>query len=103
MENTVVLAHCDTLDVRCLIHATNRVLFVSSTQAKGMNKKIGVVTTTSITHATPAAVYARSVDRDYEADVPEGCTEQVDIAQQVTRYTHIYIPLDLSCTSLREG
>lgn len=58
----------------------------SAYQAKAMNKKVGVVSTARLTHATPAAVYARSVDRDYEAAVPEGCTEQVDIAQQVTRY-----------------
>lgn len=48
-----------------------------------MKKKVGVVSSARITHATPAGVYARSVDRNYEADVPEGCTEQVDIAQQV--------------------
>ncbi|CAM9760274.1 unnamed protein product [Ectocarpus sp. 6 AP-2014] len=51
-------------------------------QAKAMNKKVGVVSSARITHATPAGIYARSVDRNYEADVPEGCTEQVDIAQQ---------------------
>ncbi|CAM9237306.1 unnamed protein product [Scytosiphon promiscuus] len=51
-------------------------------QAKGMNKKVGVVSTARITHATPAGVYARSVDRNFESEVPEGCTEQVDIAQQ---------------------
>lgn len=54
-----------------------------SQKAKSMNKKIGVVSTARITHATPAGVYARTVDRDFEASVPEGCTEQVDIAQQV--------------------
>lgn len=48
-----------------------------------MGKKVGVVSTARITHATPANVYARSVDRNYESEVPEGCTEQVDIAQQV--------------------
>ncbi|CAM9493358.1 unnamed protein product [Ectocarpus sp. 13 AM-2016] len=52
-------------------------------QAKAMNKKVGVVSSARITHATPAGVYSRSVDRNYEADVPEGCTEQVDIAQQL--------------------
>lgn len=44
---------------------------------------MGVVTTARITHATPAAVYARTSDRDYESSVPSDCTEQVDIAQQV--------------------
>lgn len=48
-----------------------------------MNKKVGVVSTARITHATPAGVYARSVDRTFEASVPDGCVEQVDIAQQV--------------------
>lgn len=52
-------------------------------QAYEMGKKVGVVSTTRITHATPAAVYSRSVDRDYEAGVPEGCTTQTDIASQV--------------------
>lgn len=48
-----------------------------------MGKKVGVVTTARITHATPAAVYSRSADRNYEATVPDGCTEQTDIAAQV--------------------
>jgi alkaline phosphatase len=35
---------------------------------------LGIVTTTRITHATPASVYSRSADRDWEADtnIPEG-------------------------------
>lgn len=44
---------------------------------------MGNITTTHITHATPAAVYARTVARDWEASVPEGCTTQEDIAQQL--------------------
>lgn len=55
-----------------------------SLQAKQLNKKVGVVSTARITHATPSNVYAHSVDRSYESEVPEGCTEQVDIAQQVS-------------------
>ena len=37
----------------------------------------GVVTTTRITHATPAAAYAHSADRDWENDddVKEDCTD----------------------------
>lgn len=50
-----------------------------------MNKKVGVVSTARITHGTPATVYARSADRNYEVFVPDECTEQVDIAQQVQR------------------
>ena len=55
-----------------------------------MNKKVGVVSTARITHATPAAAYARSVDRDYESSVPDDCTEQVNIAQQVRKPLSIH-------------
>ena len=47
----------------------------------------GVVTTTGITHATPAAGYAHSVQRDWEsdADMPEAARKQgcLDIARQL--------------------
>lgn len=47
----------------------------------------GVVTTTGITHATPAAAYAHSVQRDWEsdADMPELAKKQgcLDIARQL--------------------
>ncbi|CAM9215059.1 unnamed protein product, partial [Laminaria digitata] len=61
----------------------NELPLLAEQQAKEMGKKVGVVSTARITHATPANVYARSVDRNYESEVPEGCTEQVDIAQQL--------------------
>ncbi|MGP3698530.1 alkaline phosphatase [Rhodobacter sp. NSM] len=50
----------------------------------GMGKSVGVISTARITHATPAAVYARSVNRDWEDNslIPEGC-EQKDIASQL--------------------
>lgn len=58
-----------------------------SEEAHAKGKMVGIVSTARITHATPAAVYARSVDRDWEADaaIPEdqrglGCT---DIATQL--------------------
>ena len=48
----------------------------------------GVVTTTRITHATPAACYAHSPDRDWEsdADQPDAANEAgfLDIARQLT-------------------
>ena len=45
-------------------------------------KEVGVVTTTRLTHATPAAMYAKSANRKWEADTstPEGCQ---DIASQL--------------------
>jgi alkaline phosphatase len=47
-------------------------------------KSVGVISTARLTHATPAAVYARTVNRDWEDNtlVPEGC-EQMDIAAQL--------------------
>ncbi|MGR3481854.1 alkaline phosphatase [Salipiger marinus] len=52
--------------------------------ATEMGKSVGVISTARITHATPAAVYARTVSRDWEDNsaLPEGC-EQKDIAAQL--------------------
>ncbi|MEP2735479.1 MAG: alkaline phosphatase [Erythrobacter sp.] len=43
-------------------------------QVKGRGMALGIVSTARITHATPASVYARAADRNWEADaaVPEG-------------------------------
>lgn len=56
-------------------------------EVKQRGAALGIVTTTRITHATPASVYARSADRDWEADnaIPtdqrgQGCK---DIALQL--------------------
>ncbi|POF28521.1 alkaline phosphatase [Roseibium marinum] len=46
-------------------------------------KSVGVVSTARITHATPAAVYAKTANRNWEDSVPEGCTAQKDIATQL--------------------
>ena len=58
--------------------------------AKERGKSVGVVTTARLTHATPAAVYARSPERDWESDryLPpsdwaEGCR---DIAYQLAHF-----------------
>lgn len=50
----------------------------------GMGKSVGVISTARLTHATPAAVYARTADRDWEnsAEIPEGCAQK-DIADQL--------------------
>lgn len=52
--------------------------------ATAMGKSVGIVSTARLTHATPAAVYSRSADRDWENDsfIPEGCA-QLDIAAQL--------------------
>jgi alkaline phosphatase len=58
--------------------------------AKRAGLQVGIVTTTRITHATPAAVFGHSVSRDWESDKdipaaerPEGCT---DLAAQLTAF-----------------
>ena len=51
---------------------------------KQLGKSVGLVTNTRVTHATPAAVYAHSFDRNWEDDskVPEDCLQD-DIALQL--------------------
>lgn len=51
--------------------------------ANSLGKSIGIVTTSRITHATPAALYASVADRNFEADIdlPEDCKVS-DIAAQ---------------------
>lgn len=51
--------------------------------AEAMGKSVGVISTARITHATPASMYSKTVDRNFEDSVPEGCTEQKDIATQL--------------------
>lgn len=58
--------------------------------AKRAGLQVGIVTTTRITHATPAAVYGHAVDRDWESDSdipaserPEGCA---DLAAQLAAF-----------------
>jgi len=57
--------------------------------AENLGLATGVVTTARLSHATPAAAYANSIDRDFEADVdlPLGCS-QADIASQLIDFTH---------------
>lgn len=61
-----------------------------SDQAKDRGKAVGVVTTTRLTHATPATVYAKTPERDWEsdeflppADWEMGCR---DVAWQLVNY-----------------
>lgn len=54
--------------------------------AQSVEKRTGIVTTTRVTHATPASTYANSYDRDWECDskIPEDIRNMhVDIARQL--------------------
>jgi alkaline phosphatase len=59
-------------------------------QAETRGMATGVVTTTRVTHATPAACYAHTVDRDWEADAdqPAGANAAgyPDIARQLIEF-----------------
>ncbi len=50
-----------------------------------MGKATGLVSTARLTHATPATGYAHTVDRNFEYKLPEGCTQQDDIATQLLK------------------
>jgi alkaline phosphatase len=61
-------------------------------QAEDRGLSTGVVTTTRITHATPAATYAHTPDRNWEADVTTPPQAQAlgcrDIARQLVEFAH---------------
>ncbi|KAF3690801.1 Intestinal-type alkaline phosphatase 1 [Channa argus] len=56
-------------------------------RAKAQGKSVGIVTTTRVQHASPAAAYAHSVSRSWysDADLPSSARQQgcVDIAMQL--------------------
>ena len=55
--------------------------------ARGGGRATGVVTTARVTHATPAATYAHSPDRDWEAATPAGTGPSCpDIASQLVQH-----------------
>lgn len=75
MNESVVHADCTTV-------AGNK-LTTFSEIATDSGRSVGVVSTARITHATPAAVYAKTANRNWEDSVPEDCTAQTDIASQL--------------------
>jgi Alkaline phosphatase len=75
VNENVVRGDCSTLPGNT-VASMNEIM-------SAMGKETGIVSTARITHATPASAYAKSVDRNFEDSVPEGCTEQKDIATQL--------------------
>lgn len=61
-------------------------------RAADQGKSTGIVTTTRLTHATPAATYAHTTDREWEGDseVPKAALERGcrDIAAQLIGFRH---------------
>lgn len=74
----------------CRTMAGNRLLtFLERAEMRGL--ATGVVSTARLTHATPAANYAHSVNRDYESDADAGVIrngeECADIARQLIEFS----------------
>ncbi|KGB80602.1 alkaline phosphatase [Rhodovulum sp. NI22] len=66
----------------CTTEAGNKLTtFAEIVAAEG--KSVGAVSTARITHATPAAVYAKTANRNWEGAVPDECTDSKDIATQL--------------------
>lgn len=63
----------------CAAQAGNEVTTIFE-MAEEAGRATGVISTARITHATPAAAYAHTADRNWESSAPEGCT---DIASQL--------------------
>lgn len=71
----------------CATVAGNEVITaLELAEIKGLST--GVVSTARITHATPAATYAKSADRNWEdiSDMPEGSDQCEDIASQLINF-----------------
>lgn len=58
--------------------------------AEKAGKATGIVTTARLTHATPAANYAHSPERDWESDaeIPPSCASFADIARQLIEFPY---------------
>ena len=73
----------------CAGQAANELMSIA-TMAELAGKRTGMISTARITHATPAALYAHSVNRDWESDVdlsPEAVAEGCqDIASKLVNY-----------------
>lgn len=66
----------------CATEADNKLKLFSELMTDA-GKSVGVVTTARLTHATPAAAYAKTANRNWEDAVPEGCDSSKDIATQL--------------------
>ncbi len=94
--NTGVKTRAGVIGVGAPAHRANcveglaNILPSAAEQLQAMGKSIGIVSTARLTHATPAAVFTHSPERDWESDsaMPEqaldaGCT---DIASQIVDF-----------------
>lgn len=87
-EGTVgVSAAVGRVDCEAVKNESNRVHSIAK-WAQEAGKRTGLVTTTRVTHASPAGIYAHVADRGWEDDVSlsadgQNLTECIDIARQL--------------------
>ncbi len=82
IDEDVERGNCDTQDGNELVTALE--------QAELAGKSTGIISTARITHATPAATYAKAADRNWEdvSDMPEEAVQSgcKDIADQLVNF-----------------
>ena len=79
-----------TTQADCNQDLTGHTLTTILEKAEDAGKATGLVSTARITHATPAATYAHTPNRDWEADTNQpaaGCAIH-DIARQLVEFSH---------------
>ena len=81
-NNGVLGVNANVAQGDCPAEAGNQVTTIFE-MAEAAGWATGVVSTARITHATPAAAYAHTANRDWEATAPEGCR---DIADQLVNW-----------------
>ena len=64
----------EALYANCLSSKNHEVLSLYE-MAEMAGLSTGVITTTRVTHASPAATYAHSASRNWEAEAPDGCKD----------------------------
>jgi alkaline phosphatase len=86
LRNDVIGLNADAMPSDCAGSKGKQVMSVAA-MAELSGSSVGIVTTARLTHATPAAIYAHTPNRDWESDVEvpkadrdAGCT---DIASQL--------------------
>jgi alkaline phosphatase len=83
MKNDVINVHPDVAVDDCQAAVAGRLTTLAEI-ASAMGKSVGIVSTARLTHATPAAVFGYTANRDWEdnTSIPEGC-DQPDLAAQL--------------------
>jgi alkaline phosphatase len=84
-------------DLGATMTDTNLTETFAETVKKAYGKKIGVVTTARLTHATPACVYSHSADRNWESS-----SQSVSAAQREAIEHYDDQELDLGCANIQK-